>query len=143
MNRALAVPDQLLGQGAETAQAAVHAPGDVAELFAEDQSAGEGSRVGELGGEDVAGAGLSPADRDLAAGLGQIELAELAGAVVGALKAARCRQVAGLKLSQKDVEDRLAAVVAVELDLLEDADTRDRRVVVEQLLDPGPVRVEL
>src|SRR5665811_272180 len=49
VDRALAVPDELLGQGAEAGEAAVHAPGDVAELLGEDQRASEGARVGKLG----------------------------------------------------------------------------------------------
>ena len=36
-----------------------------AQRLEKDQGAGEGSRVGQLGGEDVALAGLAPADRDL------------------------------------------------------------------------------
>jgi hypothetical protein len=43
----------------------------------------------------------------------------------------------GSQLTQELVEDRLAARVAVELDLLKDADARERRLVLKQALDLG------
>jgi hypothetical protein len=67
--------------------------------------------VGQLAGEDVALAGLPPADRDFRAGLGEIELGELAGAVGGALEGAGLA-VERSQLADAIVEDRLAAVVA-------------------------------
>src|SRR5665811_2129725 len=64
VDRALAVPDELLGQGAQAGETAAHAPGDVAELLGEDQRPGEGARVGKLGCDHPAPPGLPPADRD-------------------------------------------------------------------------------
>jgi hypothetical protein len=95
---------------AETGEAARHAEGDVFELLREDERAGDGARVGQLASDDVAPADLAPADPDLRARLAEVELGQLAGAVAGALEAARRRQKARPQLAQQVVEHRLAAV---------------------------------
>jgi hypothetical protein len=82
-------------------------------------------------------------DRDLAQRLAKVELGELAGAVDGALEASRRRQEAGAELAQAVVEDRLAAPITERLDLLEDPDARERRLVGEQLADRRHERVDL
>jgi hypothetical protein len=142
-DRALAVPDELLGQRAEALEAARHPEGDVCELLREDERAGEGARVGQAAGDDVAAPGLAIADRDLRARLAEVELRELAGAVARALEAAWRRQEARPQLAQQLVEDRLPAVVAELLELLADAHARQCRLVVEQFLDRLEERIEL
>ena len=134
-DRTLAVPNELCRQRTEPLKAAAHAPGNVGKLLREDQGAGKGARVGQLAGDEIALAQLIPADRDLAPGLGEVELGQLAGSVDGALVGARRWQVAGAELAQEIVEDRLAAAVAELFDLLADADARERRLLVEQSLD--------
>jgi hypothetical protein len=86
---------------------------------------------------------MAPADRDLRARLAEVELGQLAGAVAGALEAARRRQKARPQLAQQVVEDRLAAVVAELFELLADAHPRQRRLVREQLLDRLNEPIEL
>src|SRR5688572_20466028 len=77
VDRALAVPDQRLGQRTETGQAARHAKRDVLPLLGEDQRAGERARVAELGGHDPAAAALAVADRNLRPRLKEVELQQL------------------------------------------------------------------
>src|SRR5215216_225860 len=79
VDRPLAIPDQLLRQGAEPPKAAAHAPGDVGPLLREDERPGEGAREGQLAGDDPAPPGLAGADRDLPPRLAEVELEELAG----------------------------------------------------------------
>ena len=55
------------GSAPSRVEAAAHPPGDVGKLLREDERAGEGARVGQLGGDDEAAAGLAVADRDLRA----------------------------------------------------------------------------
>jgi hypothetical protein len=119
VDRPLAIPDELRGQRAEPPEAAVHAPGDVGPLLREHQRPGEGARVGQLGGDDIAAPRLAVPDRDLPPRLAEVELAQLARAIARALVGAR-KQEAGAQLAQEVVEDRLAAVVAELLDLLAD-----------------------
>jgi hypothetical protein len=116
---------------------------NVRELLREHQRTGEGARVGQLAGHDVAATGLAVADRDLAARLAEVELRQLAGAVAGALKAARRRQKAGPQLAQEVVEDPLATAVAQRLELLTDTHARERGLIVKQLLDRRQKRMEL
>src|SRR5438270_7695247 len=47
-DRALAVPDELGGQGAQASQAAAHAEGDVSELLGEHERGGKCARIGQL-----------------------------------------------------------------------------------------------
>jgi hypothetical protein len=77
-------------------------------------------------------------DRDLAAGLAEVELQQLAGSVAGALEGAR-PQVARPQLAQQIVKDCLAARIAQPLDLLTNPHPRKRRLVLEQPLDLGRV----
>jgi hypothetical protein len=106
-NRPLAVPDDLARQRAELGKAAAHPPGDVGELLREHRRAGEGARVGKLGGDDEAAARLAVADRDLSLRLAEVELAKLAGAVDRSLVGARRRQKPRPDLAQQVIEDRL------------------------------------
>jgi hypothetical protein len=103
-DRALAVPDQLAGQGAQAPKAARHPESDVGELLREDERADKGARVGQLAGDDPAAACLAEADRDLRARLHEVELGQLAGAVARALEAARRRQKARPQFPQQVIE---------------------------------------
>jgi hypothetical protein len=103
-DRALAVPDQLAGQGAQAPKAARHPESDVGELLREDERADKGARVGQLAGDDPAAACLAEADRDLRARLHEVELGQLAGAVARTLEAARRRQKARPQFPQQVIE---------------------------------------
>ena len=78
---ALAIADELSGQGTQPLRAAAHRPGDVRGLLREDERAGEGARVGQLRGGDETAARLGLADGDVGTRLSEIEVAALARAV--------------------------------------------------------------
>jgi hypothetical protein len=107
-DRPLAVPDQLLRQAPSRARQRLIPQAMSGNSFREDERSGEGARVRQLAGHDVAAPRLVPAGRDLRLRLAQVELRQLAGPVDGALEASRRRQVARPQLAQKIVEDRLA-----------------------------------
>jgi hypothetical protein len=90
----------------------VDPPGDVLEALGEDERPGAGPRVAHHRDHHEAAAGLAVADRDLVLGLPEIELADLAGAVGGALEGA-WRAEHRAQLAHVVLEDRLAARVAL------------------------------
>jgi hypothetical protein len=110
-DRALAIPDQLGRQRTQPRKAAAHPERDVTELLREHQRPGKRTRVRQLARHEIAAPRLTPADRDLAARLTQIELRQLARPITRALKAARRRQKPRPQLAQQIIEDRLAAHV--------------------------------
>src|SRR3954451_20001990 len=142
VDRALAVPDELLGQGTEAREAAAHAEGDVFELLREDERCGERARIAELGGHDVAAAGLAVADRDLLSRFEEIELEQLGRAVERALVGA-VAPVERPELAHVVIQDRLPALVAEVLDQLADALGRGPRVLLQEALDLVAEAVEL
>jgi hypothetical protein len=70
------------------------------------------------------------ADRDLARGLPQIELADLPGPIHGPLVGAR-RQVERADLAHIVIDDRLAAAKPKRLKLLPNPDARQRRLLLQ------------
>jgi hypothetical protein len=72
-------------------QTAGDPPEQIRGLLGEDQRARAGARVAQAGDDDPAAAVLDGADRDLVARLPEIELADLARPVDGALEAPRRR----------------------------------------------------
>ena len=91
---------------------------------------------------DEAGARLPPTDRDLARGLPEVELDQLAGPVAGALVGARLDEVR-TDLAQVVVEDRLRTLIAEPLEDLQDPLARDPGIVAEQPIDLRAERIEL
>jgi hypothetical protein len=84
----LAIPDQRLRQPAQLPQTTGPPdPGQqIRDLLSEDQRAGAGPRVAQARDHHVILAGLAVADRDLARGLPEIELADLPGPIDRALR---------------------------------------------------------
>ena len=112
-------------------------------LLGEDQRAGAGARVAQARDHDPALAGLAVPDRDLAARLPEIELADLARPIDRALKRPRRRREQRPHLAQVVIDDRLAAIEAQRRDQLPDPLTRQRRIAVEQPMDLVLERIEL
>src|SRR5207249_4141879 len=88
VQRALTVPDERLGQRAELRQATADPAQQVGRLLREHQRTSAGARVGQAADHDVAAPRLAAADRDLTRRLPEIELAECAGPIRGALEGA-------------------------------------------------------
>src|SRR5690606_10064331 len=86
---------------------------------------------------------LAVADRDRARGLPQVELADLARAVGGALEGARRRGEQRPDLAQVLIEDRAPAGVTGLGDQLTDPRRRHARLVAKEAVDLRPMRLEL
>jgi hypothetical protein len=120
----LLIPDQRLRQRSERPQAAADPEQQVRDRL--DQRAGARVRLVKTRDDDIALAGLALADRDLIAGLPQVELADLPGPVDRALKGARRTQQRP-HLAQVVIDDGLAASKAKRCDQLPDPLTGNRR----------------
>src|SRR6202007_1022832 len=104
--------------------------------------AGAGARIAQAGDDDITLAQLAVADGDGGTRLPQVPLADLAGAIDGALKGA-LGQKQRAHLAQVVIDDRLAADKAERLDQLPDPDARQLRVLAKQPVDLLLERIEL
>jgi hypothetical protein len=128
MQRALAVPDQRLRQTAQLDQTRANPVQQIGRLLREHQRAGTGARVRQTANNDVAAPRLPGTDRNLPRRLPQIELAERARPVRGALERARPRQKQRPHLAQVVIQDRLAPVVTLLLEQLAHPLARQPRI---------------
>jgi hypothetical protein len=143
VQRALAIPDQRLRQGAQLHEALADPVQEVGRLLGEDERPGASARIAKAADHDVAAPRLAGADRDLPARLPEIELQERARPVGGALEGTRPRQKQRPHLAQVVVQDRLAARVALLLQELAHPRARQPRLCVQQPVDLLTEGIEL
>src|SRR5262249_54667235 len=143
VQRALAVPDQRLRQPAQPTKTLADPMQQVGRLLREHERAGAGARVWQTADHNVAAPCLPAADRNLAARLPKVELAERARPIGAALKGARPRQKQRPHLAQVVVEDRLAPGVALLLEQLPHPLTGKPRLRTQQPVHLVAERIEL
>src|SRR6266536_2853735 len=143
VQRALAVPDERLRQRTQFRKTVADPVEQVGRLLREHQRAGAGTRERETTDDDVAAPRLAAPNRDLAARLPNVELAERAWTIRRALERARPRQKQRPHLAQVIVEDRLGADVALLLEQLAHPLARQPRIQTQQPLHLVAKRVEL
>ena len=100
----------------------------VRRLLGEDQRASTRARVAKARNDDKALPRLAMTDRELLAGLPQVELADLPGPIDRPLKRPRCRRKQRPDLAQIVIDDRLAAIEAQRRDQLTDTLARQPRI---------------
>ena len=138
----LAIPHERAGQAPQAPQAAGDPPQQVRGRLGEHQGAGAGARVAQAGDNDPAAAFLAMADRDRPARLPEVELADLARAVGGALEGPGGRKQRA-HLAQVVIEDRPPALIAGLLDQLAHAGAGHLRLGRQQPVDLLLVGVQL
>jgi hypothetical protein len=132
---ALAIPDQRPGKPAQPPQALGDAPEQIVGLLGEHQGAGATARVAQAANHHPAAATLAVADRDRRRRLPEVELADLARAVEGALEGPGRRREQRTDLTQVLIEDRPAAREALLDDQLADTRGRQARIQAQQPVD--------
>ena len=128
----LPIPDQRLGQRAEPLHAAGDAGEQVLGLLAEHQHARARARVAKTRDHHPRAAGLAVTDGHLLTWLPEIELADLAGSIDGALKRPRRRREQRADLAQIVIDDRLADGAAQRLQQLPNPDAGQLRIALQQ-----------
>ena len=125
----------VFGNAAQPRQAARDPGQQILGLLGEHQHAGAGARVAQARDDHPAPARLAVTDRDLRPRLPDIELADLARPVDGALKRPARRREQRPNLAQIVIDDRLARPAAQRLQQLTDPDPGQLGILAQQPVD--------